>query len=257
VVLTWALITHLVSSTSRPPLSRALVLNPSFWFLIIITAALVYPWLHLRKLPVRTEILSPAAAARIYLHDRDYVRPYPGSFVRFSFKPLREWHSFAAIAEPSSASSYSAVIAKAGDWTSSLISNPPTEIWVRGVPTCGVLHVAKLFRKIVLIATGSGIGPCLAVMRAAEVECRVIWSARNAERTWGSELVGEVYKADKDAVVYDTKSGRPDVVRMAWNLWKESEAEAVVIISNPALTYKVVYGLESRGVPAYGAIWDS
>jgi hypothetical protein len=33
--------------------------------------------------------------------------------------------------------------------------------------------------------------------------------------------------------------------------------EAVVVISNQKVTKKVVYGLETRGVPAYGAIFDS
>ena len=35
------------------------------------------------------------------------------------------------------------------------------------------------------------------------------------------------------------------------------DAEAVIVISNKKLTWEVVYGMESRGIPAYGAIWDS
>jgi hypothetical protein len=35
------------------------------------------------------------------------------------------------------------------------------------------------------------------------------------------------------------------------------KAEAVVVISNQRVTKKVVYGLEARGMPAYGAIFDS
>jgi len=38
---------------------------------------------------------------------------------------------------------------------------------------------------------------------------------------------------------------------------KEFDAEAVGVISNPTLTQKLVYGLTSRGIPAYGAIFDS
>ena len=69
----------------------------------------------------------------------------------------------------------------------------------------------------------------------------------------------DVLTADRNAVIYDTSKGggRPDIVKMAYSLYVKSDAEAVVIISNPKLTYKVVYGLESRGIPAYGAIWDS
>ena len=47
------------------------------------------------------------------------------------------------------------------------------------------------------------------------------------------------------------------MVRMTLRLVKEFEAEAVCIISNQKLTRKLVYGLTSRGIPAFGAIWDS
>ena len=35
------------------------------------------------------------------------------------------------------------------------------------------------------------------------------------------------------------------------------DAEAVICISNKKLTWQVVHGLERRGIPAYGPIWDS
>lgn len=47
------------------------------------------------------------------------------------------------------------------------------------------------------------------------------------------------------------------MVKLTYRLVKEFEAEAVVIISNEPLTRKVVYGMMSRGIPAFGAIWDS
>lgn len=50
---------------------------------------------------------------------------------------------------------------------------------------------------------------------------------------------------------------RPDMVKETWRLVREMKAEAVVIIGNPAITRKVVYAMETRGVPAFGPIWDS
>ena len=120
--------------------------------------------------------------------------------------------------------------------------------------------MSRLFRRIVLIATGSGIGPCLSVLKAGQVECRLLWSARTPAKTFGDSVIDEVMTADPHAVIIDTsKQGgsRPDMVRIAYSLYKDCGAEAVVIISNPKLTYDVVYGLETRGGPAYGAIWDS
>ncbi len=47
------------------------------------------------------------------------------------------------------------------------------------------------------------------------------------------------------------------MVKLTYRLVREFNAEAVVIISNESLTRKVVYGMMSRGIPAFGAIWDS
>ena len=56
----------------------------------------------------------------------------------------------------------------------------------------------------------------------------------------------------------DTRThGKPDMVKLTYLMVKEFDAEAVCIISNQKLTQKVVYGMTSRGIPAFGAIWDS
>lgn len=56
----------------------------------------------------------------------------------------------------------------------------------------------------------------------------------------------------------DTREhGRPDLVKLTYRMVKAFNAEAVVVISNQPLTDKVVYGMMSRGIPAFGAIWDS
>ncbi|RHZ50459.1 hypothetical protein CDV55_100931 [Aspergillus turcosus] len=79
----------------------------------------------------------------------------------------------------------------------------------------------------------------------------------NAPDTFGKDVVDAVYAADAGAIVHDTKKqGRPDLVRLTWDAVQEFQAEAVTVISNEKLTKKVVYGMETRGVPAYGAIWD-
>ena len=47
------------------------------------------------------------------------------------------------------------------------------------------------------------------------------------------------------------------MVALTYQLYREFDAEAVFVISNPKVTRKVVYGMETRGVAAYGAIFDS
>ena len=136
--------------------------------------------------------------------------------------------------------------------------NPPKKLWVRGYPIHGLLYTSKLFTRIVVVATGSGIGPCLSLLYADVTPRRVFWSTPAPAVTFGPGVVEAVKKADPNAVIWNTRvHGRPDMVFETYRLVRESNAEAVFIISNPKITRKVVYGMESRGIPAYGAIFDS
>ena len=240
---------------------KALVSSPSFWLLISATLSIASSWFWLRRVPVVSEVLSDHA---IRLHF-DYVVPVNGSFARLSFRPLVEWHSFATIPAPEPhgrdgmyPKGYSLVVSNAGDWTRHCIQNPPTHLWVRSVPTCGVMRIATLFNRVVVVATGSGIGPCLGHIQAPSCPTAVLWSTREPEKSFGQGIVDAVRKEVSHAVIWDTKvQGRPDMVRLAYNMAKDFRAEAVIIIANQKITKKVVYGLETRGVPCYGAIWDS
>jgi hypothetical protein len=234
-------------------LGQTLVQSPGFWFLIVATSSIILPWLTLRRVAVRADVLSDHAV-RLYF---DYTTPVIGAGVRLSRSPLVEWHAFAAIPKPDE-KGFSLLVSKAGDWTTHMIESPPTSIWVRGVPACGVIRIATLFKGIVLVATGSGIGPCLPLIYARNVPARVIWSTPNPEQTFGQEIITAIKTADKGAIIHDTKTGgRPDLVPLSYRLYKESGAEAVCVISNQKVTQMLVYAMESRGIPAFGAIFDS
>ncbi len=87
---------------------------------------------------------------------------------------------------------------------------------------------------------------------------RVLWSTRNPQATYGDKVVSAVQKADPNAVIWNTSErGYPDIVKETYKLVHESQAEAVFVISNPKVTEKVVMGMLSRGIAAYGAIFDS
>ncbi|KDR82824.1 hypothetical protein GALMADRAFT_134375 [Galerina marginata CBS 339.88] len=234
-------------------LGMALVKSAPFWLLVVLTGSIILPWVRLRKVPVKSVVLSNHAV-RLYF---DYVTPIPGSFTRVSDNPLIEWHGFATVPEPGK-KGYSLVVSKAGDWTSKQIMNPPTELWVRGIPTFGVLRIVPLFRRLVFVATGSGIGPCAPCILEQRVPIRLLWTSPNVRQTFGDEFVDSILDASPGAVVYDTRAhGKPDMVKLTHRLVKEFNAEAVCVISNQKLTRKVVYGMMSRGIPAFGAIWDS
>ena len=203
----------------------------------------------------------------------------PVEGVRISTSPLWEWHSFAAIPTQTAISPrqqdlptarvmhpgprYSIIVSRAGDWTNNAISGhdaqPLRRYWIRGVPVRGVALVVRLFKRAVIVTTGSGIGPALSMLAGREkTPCRLVWSTPNPEKTYGKQVLQEVRNADPDAIIWDTKkSGRPDMIKLTWEAYATFGAEAVVVISNPKLTEAVVYGMESRGVPAFGPIFDS
>lgn len=244
-----------VERSRTTELGLALAKSPIFWMLIVATLCIASSWFWLRKVPVDAEILSDHA---VRLHFK-YTTPVNGSFARLSRRPLIEWHSFATIpnVEPEG-KGFSLIVSNAGDWTRHAIQSAPTNIWVRGLPTCGVMRIATLFNRVVLIATGSGIGPVLGHINSPSCPTQLIWSTPTPEKTFGKEMCDSIRKSIPGAIIHDTRSqGRPDLVRMGYNMARNFGAEAVIIIANEKITKKVVYGLQSRGMPAYGAIWDS
>ena len=116
-------------------------------------------------------------------------------------RPLWEWHSFATIAVPGK-KGYSAVVSRAGDWTKEQISNPPDKIWIRGIPCYGVVRVTPLFRRVVMVATGSGIGPIAPVVFAKKTEIQLLWTAPAVRQTFGDKLVDSLLEASPSAVIY-------------------------------------------------------
>lgn len=235
-------------------LIQALSTTPGFWLLILITISIMLPWLRLRKVPVQIERPSDHVALAHF----DYgVTPMAGSSTSISRDPLREWHAFANVPTPGK-SGFRLTISRAGDWTGAFIDDMPSHVWVKGIPTAGVANIEVLFKKVIYVATGSGIGPCLPHLLAQEVPAHLIWSTRTPRTTYGDELVDEILAVQPNALIWDTsEQGRPDLVELAYSACIAHDAEAVICIANQKLTRQVVYGMESRGIPAYGAIWDS
>ncbi|MCI3269848.1 hypothetical protein [Streptomyces cylindrosporus] len=222
--------------------------------LAVLTFSVALPWLRLRKVDVRLERPSPHVVLARFDHGET---PFAGSSTAISRSPLKEWHSFANVPAPGEPG-FRLTISRAGDWTGAFIDDLPPKVWVKGITTAGVANIETLFKKVVYVATGSGIGPCLPHLLAAEVPSHLVWATRDPRTTYGDALVDEILAVQPDALVWDTsRHGKPDMVRLAYRAYREFGAEAVICISNKKLTWQVVHGLERRGIPAYGAIWDS
>jgi hypothetical protein len=244
--------------TSRPgahsPGIGTVLASPQVWVLTALTVSIVLPWLRLRKVPVQIDRPSSHVAVATLQRTK---KPFPGSSTSISLSPLRDWHAFANIPQPGERN-FRLAVSRAGDWTGSFIDQPPRAVWVKGITTAGVANVERLFRKVVYVASGSGVGPVLPHLLAGDVPSHLVWSTRSPRVTYGDALVGEILRIRPDARIWDTKLyGKPDMLRLAYLAYVESGAEAVICISNKSMTWQVVHGLERCGIPAYGAIWDS
>ncbi|KAJ5370754.1 uncharacterized protein N7496_006846 [Penicillium cataractarum] len=251
---------HEISQAQGQNLGLFLVKLPAFWFLVLTVAAIVQPWLMLRKVPVRAEVLSTHA---VRLHFDHAVTTF-GKGTQLAKHPLRDWHGFATFPDPSPAGtrgkpSFSCLVSKAGDWTSDTIKNPPTHFWKRGVLLYGFAYSMRVFKKVIVVTTGSGIGPCLSFLGDDNrPELRVLWQTRAPLKTYGQGVIDLVHRMDNNPIIMDTdQMGRVDMVPIVQRLVAEFDAEAVCVISNPGLTRRIVYELEARGVPAFGPIFDS
>jgi hypothetical protein len=249
LVLLWAMTIAQVGHSGEPLFSTL-----EFWVLAAITVAVLAPWTRLRRVPVDIKRPSSHVAIARFTHGR---KPFAGSSTAISRSPLREWHSFANIPSPTE-HGFRLTISRAGDWTGRFIDDLPSHVWVKGITVAGVANIEVLFKKVVYVATGSGIGPCLPHLLAQEVPALLVWSTRAPRVTFGDELVDEILAVQPEARIWDTaEHGKPDMIRLAVAAYRDFGAEAVICISNKKLTWQVVHGLERRGIPAYGAIWDS
>ncbi|KAJ1323978.1 ferric-chelate reductase [Microdochium nivale] len=243
---------YITNPTGRP-LAVAVFSSANLWLVFASTCSVISTWTNCRKIRVVSERLS-SHALRVYF---DYAQPMPGTTIRLATRPLLEWHAFAAVTN-SKQEGFSVIISNAGDWTKKLINDPPRDLWVRRTPTCGVLRIAPMFKSIVLVATGSGIAPCLPVILAKQTHITLFWSTRDPLETYGPEVGAIVSAMGENAVIHNTSTqGRPRTLPTVLDMYHRAGAEAVIVISNPKLTIDLVLDLEELGVPAFGPIWDS
>jgi hypothetical protein len=259
LVLFWVLL-FLLGSQERS-LSAFLLRLPAFWILVLLTVATIHPWLLLRRVPVTPEPLSPHAVRLHFSHTTVHF----GQGISLARHPLADWHSFASFTDQFDAASFSGdtkfscLVSKAGDWTRAVITDPPRYLWKRGVPTYGFGYVFRMFERLIVVTTGSGIGPCLSFIEdSRRPTMKVVWQTKSPLNTYGPRTLDLVRRIDADPVVIDTSvSGRVDMLPLVLRLYKEFGAEAVCVISNPVLTKGLVFGLESRGIAAFGPVFDS
>ncbi|KAL3473001.1 hypothetical protein BJX99DRAFT_234546 [Aspergillus californicus] len=242
------------STAEGKSFGQFLIELPAFWFIVVTIVAIIHPWALLRKVKVTPEYLSPHAVRLHFTHTKTTF----GKGIQLTTHPFTDWHGFATFPDPDQ-KSFSSLVSKAGDWTAACIKNQPTHLWKRGVLVYGFAYAMRVYKRVVIVTTGSGIGPCLSFLGDENrPKLRVVWQTRAPKRTYGKEVLNLVGKMDPNPVIIDTNSsGRLDMIPVIRQIARDFDAEAICVISNPRVTKKVVYELESSGIPAYGPIFDS
>jgi len=118
----------------------------------------------------------------------------------------------------------------------------------------------KIYSRIILVTTGSGIGPCLSSLADDNRPAmRILWQTRSPLKTYGQGVLDLIQHMDTNPVILDTtqQGNRKDMLPHVIRLFKDFNAEAVFVISNPKTTNHLVYELNRRGILAMGPIFDS
>jgi len=231
-----AVLVPLQAARSLPPGSglAGLLRAPSVLLLAALVMLVAHPWLGVRRLPA--EFLAVTGEGR-------------------------EWHSFAVATTGSEGDGrYCLVIRRAGDWTEQLASDvehgrAPARLWVRRMRGYGFMYHAQAYRRVLMVATGAGIGPVLPyLLGRPPVQLECLWIGRGHSAAMGPDLVDRVL-AGGSVTLIDTSRGRPDVGACVAGI--AHRFEAVFVVSNDVVRDSVARACQALGVPWYGPTFDS
>nr|GMD98495.1 adenylate-forming reductase 03009 [Ipomoea batatas]GME02297.1 adenylate-forming reductase 03009 [Ipomoea batatas] len=230
-----------------------LVNQQEFWLTLAITILIILPWITVRRVPVR--ISSPSGHASIIKFAGGIKA---GILGRISPSPFSEWHAFGIISDGKD--EHMMLAGAVGDFTKSLVANPPSHLWVRQVHFAGLPYLTNMYDRVLLVATGSGICVFLSfLLQPCSAEVCLLWVTKGVEQNFGEEIKGMLSGHPKEKVIiHDTAVlGRPNVSQMSVDTAKRWGAEVVIVTSNPEGSRDVVDACKASGIAAFGPIWDS
>lgn len=234
-----------------------LIKSEELWFTLAITVLIIIPWLTVRRVSVN---ISSASGHASIIKFEGGIKA--GILGRISPSPLSEWHAFGIISDGKK--DHMMLAGAVGDFTKSLVSNPPSHLWVREVRFAGLPYLVNMYNKVLLVATGSGICVFLSfLLQKCKAEVCLVWVAKGIEDNFGKEIKGMVMMNNgnnekKKVIVHDTALlGRPNVSEMSVDAAKKFGAEVVIVTSNPEGSRDVVNACKGAGIAAFGPIWDS
>lgn len=242
-----------ITKSYNEDLGSRLLQTQEFWFTAAITFLIILPWVTVRRVPV--QISAPSGHASIIKFSGGVK---PGLLGRISPSPLSEWHAFGIISDGEK--EHMMLAGAVGDFTKSLVSDPPSHLWIRGVHFAGLPYLVNMYERALVVATGSGICVFLSfLLQRNRADVHLVWVAKGIEENFGKEIKEMVNGYPKEKViVHDTAVlGRPNVAEVTVKAAREWKAEVVIVTSNPEGSRDVVNACKSVGIAAFGPIWDS
>ncbi|CAF0822357.1 unnamed protein product [Adineta steineri] len=239
--------------------STKALFNEAVIILIIIVIIIILPWIWVRK--VSAQFSQPSKDLTVITFPQA-LYPY-GSTTRISFDG-HEWHAFAiALTNPCS-DQHSILVAAAGDWTKKLAENYqtnklPEHIWIRRIKGLGFMYSIHAYQKVLIVCTGAGIAPALPYIKDPLPTCHthILWIAKQHENNYGEYIWKLVQSRQPHFTLHDTKiHGRPGVQLVEDHFWK-TNSHAVFIVSNEKFTNEITNALWRKGIPCFGALFDS
>ncbi|EJD52904.1 hypothetical protein AURDEDRAFT_157458 [Auricularia subglabra TFB-10046 SS5] len=231
-----------------------LMSTQEFWFAAGMTILILLPWIFVREVPVDIEIPSPKVA--IVRFERGMQQ---GLLGRVSRSSIMEYHAFGIISEGTHAKYHYMICGVQGDFTRSLVNDPPKTLWTRELKFAGVSNTSTLYHRGVRICTGTGIGAALSTCLQSP-NWFLIWIGSDQEKTFGPTISGLIHRhiGPERLLLWDSKQrgGRPDTMKILKEAFYGWNAEVVFITSNYIGNSEIMQGCKEAGIPAFGTLWD-
>ncbi|KAK7043662.1 hypothetical protein VNI00_008273 [Paramarasmius palmivorus] len=231
-----------------------IVRQQDFWFTIGMTVFVALPWFFVREVPVEIEIPSPKVAILKFRRGMQQ-----GLLGRISRSSIMEYHAFGIISEGKDSGVHYMICGVQGDFTRSLVNDPPKTIWTRELKFAGVSNTSTLYKRGIRVCTGTGIGAALSTCLQSP-HWFLIWIGSDQEKTFGPTISGLIHKhlGPERLVLWDSKQrgGRPDTMKLVREAYKTWNAEVVFITSNYIGNSEIMEGCKAEGIPAFGTLWD-
>jgi hypothetical protein len=233
----------------------SLAKRQELWLTAVITFLTFLPWLTVRRVPVA--VTAPSTHASIITFQGGVKA---GLLGRISRSPLSEWHAFGIISDDGDA--HAMLAGAVGDFTRGLVSDPPSHLWVRRVHFAGLPYLISMYRRVTMVATGSGICVFMSfILQPSSAEVSLVWVAKGIDANYGegmSAMVASNKILGGRVIVHDTATmGRPNVAELTVGAARRWNAEVVVVTSNPEGSRDVLSGCKKAGIRVFVPIWDS